>query len=357
MTPRATRADRRVGRSAINARSGASGPGMRARPGGRRTWPRRSIWIVAAFAVLVIKSGGVHAAEPDVRVRTSLDRTAAWVADRVTYTVEVVCRPGVDILDEDLSRDKLKLDGLDILSVDAARDTAADGTVVHRFTYSLTIYRIDIPELRIAPMSVRYYVKRPGQRLQDAVPAGEAEVPGASVALRSTLPDAQNTASLRDQHAPPRRAAMFSLAQPVGVGLVIASIAPVLFWGAAYVARRRDRASHRTARQVRIEERASIESTRSLDVTSADARREAYTRINTLVRDHLREVCGVAGPSLTPAEVTPALTARGSRMPADTVAALLAECERARYAPPDGLPSADACRDALAQAEQVLAIR
>jgi len=36
------------------------------------------------------------------------------------------------------------------------------------------------------------------------------------------------------------------------------------------------------------------------------------------------------------------------------VTALLVACDEARYGPPHALPSAQACRDALAAAEQVL---
>jgi hypothetical protein len=79
--------------------------------------------------------------------------------------------------------------------------------------------------------------------------------------------------------------------------------------------------------------------------------------MDALVREHLRDASGVAGPSLTPGEVPAAFAGRSSRMPVDTVEAFLAECEAARYAPPDALPSAEACRAALARAEQILAVR
>jgi len=36
------------------------------------------------------------------------------------------------------------------------------------------------------------------------------------------------------------------------------------------------------------------------------------------------------------------------------VAGVLEACDRARYAPPDALPSADACRRAIEQCEQVV---
>jgi len=41
-----------------------------------------------------------------------------WVADHVTYTIEITCRRGVDVLADDLSRDKLK--------TEASRSSAGD---------------------------------------------------------------------------------------------------------------------------------------------------------------------------------------------------------------------------------------
>jgi hypothetical protein len=215
---------------------------------------------------------------------------------------------------------------------------------------------VDQPELGIAPLSVRYYVKKPGMRLQDAAPAGEVHVPGAVVAFRSALPDRQDTAVLRDGRAPAPRARWYALAQPVGLGLVIAAFAPVVVLGGAVVNGRR-RVVHKSRRQVRADERASLESARAADLETVDGRREAYTRINAVVREHLTEACGIAGPSLAPAEIAAALAARSTTVPPETIAALLAECERARYGPAAALPSAGACRDAIAQAEQVVAVR
>ena len=74
-----------------------------------------------------------------------------------------------------------------------------------------------------------------------------------------------------------------------------------------------------------------------------------------LRNDYLQDVCGVAGSSLTPAEIGPALSARNARVPVELVTSVLTTCELARYAPADALPSAEACRQVLEQAEQVLA--
>ena len=141
------------------------------------------------------------AADPPVRATSTVDRTAAWVADRVTFTVDIVCDRGVDILLDDLAKEKLRVNGLDIVGSDSSATTDAAERTTHRLRYVLTTYRVDLPAVSIEPISVRYYARRPGQRLQDMAPAGEVVVPGAVVAYRSTLPDTQPVPGLRDRRA------------------------------------------------------------------------------------------------------------------------------------------------------------
>lgn len=308
------------------------------------------LWLVAVAAAQT------NSASNKPRVHVSVDRTAVWVGDRVRYTIEIDCPPNMDVLDDDLSKDKLKLEGFEIASSESGRIDREDGAVTRRFVYDLITYGVGGSSLRVAPFSARYYIRRPGQRLDDAAPAGDVAVPGVSVALRSTLPDAPEY-PLRDAKPAAPRGRLYTLAQPVGIALVVVSFAPVAFWAMAVANRRRRRATQRSPRKTRSEERASLDAVRELDLTAEPSRREAYTRIDAVVREHLRSVWGVAGPSLVPAEVGPALTERAARVDADRVAALLAQCERARYGPPHALPNAETCRDALAEAEQVIEAR
>ena len=286
---------------------------------------------------------------PTVRART--DRTAMWIGDRVTYTVEIVLPPGVDVLEDDLSKEKLRLDGLEVVGADATRTEGAGEVTTRRFNYVLTSYRPESRTRRIAPLTVRYYMTRPGQRIEDTPPAGSLQIPETIVAFRSMVPEDQEATGVRDVRSFERRARLYTLAQPVGLGLVILSIAPVLIWGTALLTRTRTRTSRRTARQVRRDERASLEAVRALGIESEEGRREAFDRIDTLLRAHLQDATGVAGRSLTPGEVPAALAARGSRLDPAGVGAVLASCERARYGPPSALPSADECRATLEQAE------
>ena len=320
-----------------------------------------------AIAALVV-SGGVHAqtkpaprqtpapapAPPAaVRVRASVDRTAIWAGDRVTYTVDIVCARGVEILLDDLAKEKLRVNGLDVISSDTTTTTDAAERTSYRLRYVLTTYRVDTPSLSIEPLSARYYERRPGQRLQDIAPSGEVQIPGAAIAFRSTLPD-QPSYELRDGRAAASRNAVLSRAGSIGLALVVISLAPAVFVALALLRRRTQKAGRRSARQSRMDKQATLERLRSLDVTTEDERRRAYDEISAAVRQHVAAASGVPAPSLTAAEVDAALeTARG-RVPRESVTALLASCDEARYGPPHALPSAQACRDALAAAEQVL---
>lgn len=299
----------------------------------------------------------VPAAAQDVVVRTSVDRTAVWVGDPLHYTVRIMLAPGFDVLDDDMAPEKLKLDGLEFVNIEMLRDAGAGEATMRTFRYRLTTYKVEQRALRIGEIAVRYYRVRPGQGIENAAPAGEVKVPGTSVAFRSMLPDEQETYMLRTDRPATERSRVFAAAEQVGTGLVVASIAPALFWAVALVRKRQPRTKRRSVRQVRHQERTSLKAVGDLDVNSVEGRREAYTKINALVRDHLRDVLGVPGPSLATPEIEPALSSRAMRVPAETVRALLAECDAARYAPPDQLPSADACRAAMDEAARVLAAR
>ena len=308
------------------------------------------------FVLLAVLSAAPAFAQTQAPVvHASVDRTAMWVADRVNYTVEIVCPKGVDILTDDIAKEKLKTIGLDVVGMNASAAIGADESTTHRVTYTLTTYRVDAPDLRIDPLSVRYFVKRPGQRLQDEAPAGEFQIPPVGIAFRSTLANDPDVARLRDGVEPAPRPRGFASARSVGVALILISIAPLAFIVGSAFARRRPRRQGRSVRRMRQEERVTIDALQTMDVSTADGRRRAYDGIDALVRAHLRDAVGVPGPALTPAEVPARLDGKKLRTSADEVAALLAACDQARYAPPEALPSIDACRDAIDRARLVVA--
>jgi hypothetical protein len=282
-----------------------------------------------------------------------------FVGDRVTYTIEITCRRGHDVLADDLSRDKLKLEGLEVIGTETERK--ADGDVTrYEFHYVLTTYRVDNPVLKIAPLSARYYVRRAGQRLEEAPPAGTVQVPGAVIGFRSLLPDDQPSYPPRDARPAEARASRFRVLQPVGLGLILLSIAPVALLalaGLRHAQQRRRTTTRRSLRQSRQALQASLEAVRAANPTSVEERRDAFDRLDALVREHLSNTCGVSAASLTPPEIVAALAARRSTAPVELASSVLATCELARYAPPALLPSVSVWQDTLAHAEQVLAAR
>jgi hypothetical protein len=313
---------------------------------------------LSLLCVLLFLPGVASGAEPTVKVRSSVDRTAVWVADRLTFTVDVQCDRGVDILLDDLAKEKLRVNGLEIISSDASATTDAAERTRHTLRYVLTTYRVDQPEVSIEPIVVRYYARRPGQRLQDMAPAGEVTVPGAVVAYRSTLPDRQPAQGLRDAREAGSRHPFFVRAESVGLALIVISLAPALVMAVAAVRRRTvRRPGRRSARQIRKEKQDTLERLRSQDVGTEEERRRAFDAISAAVREHVANTAHVPAASLTAAEVDAALERSRSRLSRESVTALLAQCDAARYGPPQALPSAEQCRDALTAAEQVLAGR
>jgi hypothetical protein len=320
-----------------------------------------------ALAVLLLAARSAFAADPPVRATSSVDRTAMWVADRLTFTVDVVCDRGVDILLDDLAKEKLRVNGLEIIGSDSSATTDAAERTSHKLRYVLTTYRVDTPALSIEPISVRYYQRRPGQRLQDMAPAGEITIPGAMVAYRSTLPDAQPAPGLRDRRTAAARHPFFDRVRSFGLALVVISLAPALVIAAAGIRRRTVRKpGRRSSREIKKEKRDTLERLRSLDVSTEEERRRAYDEISAAVRQHVAAAVHIPAASLTVSELDAALDgvdSHRSRRPSfgshphlsrTSVSSLLTASDTARYGPPEAVPSTQACRDALAAAEAIL---
>jgi hypothetical protein len=271
----------------------------------------------------------------------------------VTYSIELRCAPQVDIVTEDLATERLKVDGLEIRDVAIDRDASEAGRLTYRVNYSLVTFNVEAPALKIGAIAVRYSIRRPGRRAEDpAPPSGEVRIPPLTLALRSTLPDTEVPAQIRDARPLqplPRRVA---LAQPVGIALLIVAAAPVgllLFNLAQRAGRLRSRGPRRVTRR---ERRASLEQIKALDIASPAIQREAYAKLDALIRDHARQTTGIAAAALTPSELPGATTHPGQVRQLEQIQTLLAECERAKYAPQP--PDPERWSSVLLEAEQIL---
>jgi len=291
-----------------------------------------------------------------VGVSVHVNPPAMWVADRVTYTVEIACPPGVDIVADDLDRSRLPLNGLDLLSADTQRRQEGGG-VRYVFQYVLTTYRVDVASPSVGPVKVRYFLSRRGQRAQDAAPAGTITVPATAIPFRSLLPDDQTASQVREGGAIPPRWLPYRTLGPVGIGLILISIVPaaMLVAKTVHAAGRRRRAERRpSARRARQATRQAFGAVSAADASDVRARREGLARLEALVRGHLVTAVGPELAALTADEIRAMPPNGHSHIPWARVTSLLESCEIARFAGLETRPSADEWRQALDDAAVIV---
>jgi hypothetical protein len=305
--------------------------------------------LALGFAVSLLASAASAQTRPSaadhhpVSIQTALSRTAVWPGDRVTYTIDVRCAPGFDVLVDDLTTARLNVDGGEIVSAAQDERETASG-IARRFTFTLVSYRIDVAEMKTAPLQLRYYARTGAGQ---SAPAGEVAVPAAIVALRSAIPESESVPAVRvpaDLLKPP---AYVRYLQPAGLALIAIAIVPVVLLSLDLAGRARHAWSGMTARRA-MRRQASLEELRGVEPASV----QAYERLGRAIRDHLQLATGVDVHALTPAEVGSALAAHAPSLPQEQIVALLAECERACYAP--AAPAADRWPQALREAGQIL---
>ena len=288
---------------------------------------------------------------PSIDVRTRVSRTTVSVGDRVIYHVELRCAPGVDVLLDDLLKQRVQIEGGEILSVEPER-SENNGRITYRIEYTIVTFRVDAPAIHVAPVPVRFYARARGERPGDAAPAGEVTIPSLTVAVHSTIPDSEQAIQLRLPGDARTAPAYLRLAQPVGVGLLLLAIVPAAISTLGLWRRARALRASYVARRSRTRHRGSFEQIKSLQPGSDAERIDAYEQLDAFLRDHLSITTGIAAHSLTPAGTKRALEQRAPQIPPDAVEAVLAACERARYAPEP--PSAADWSEVVRDAEAVL---
>jgi hypothetical protein len=307
--------------------------------------------LLASAAAAQIRGAAPDAGAPPVSVETTLSRTAVWPGDRVTYTIDVRCAPGFDVLADDVTAARLNLDGGEVVSA-AQEQRESGGGIARRFTFTLVSYRIDIAEMKTAPLQLRYYARRGGGQ---SSPAGEVTVPGVVVALRSAIPESESVPAVRIPADLVKAPAYLRYLQPVGLALIAIGIVPVVLLSldlAGIAGRAWSRTSGRRAARRR---QVSLEELRGIEAGADPAGVQAYERLGRVVRDHLQLATGLDVHALTPTEVGTALAAHAPSLPQEQIVSLLAECERACYAAAP--PPSERWPDALREAEQILSTR
>jgi hypothetical protein len=289
-----------------------------------------------------------------VQVHPSVSRTAMWIGDRATYTLEVDCAGDFDIVEDDLASARLRVDGGEIVGFESVSDDRGDRRR-RRISYTIVTFSIDATEVRIAAVPVRYYSRQRGVDTTRLAPSGSVTIPAAVIGIRSSLPSSGVLPAPRvPASVQPSPVYLFYL-QWIGLGLIAAVIVPVAIASADL---RRHAVDARARWSERRQRRAHVLSLDSLKVDSPTSGAElvnAYARLDAVVRDYLALATGTPARALTPQELRATLERSAPALPHSDIESLLERCEDARYArvPP---PSDGWSRD-LAVAEEILGAR
>ena len=206
----------------------------------------------------------------------------------MTYTVEVVCPPGYDIIEGDLGREHLPLEGLEVRAASTTREARDDGTVLYRARFQLASYTPERERLRIGPMSIRYYRKQPDGRIDDQVPDRRRRTcPRQDIALHSTLPDSAGPV-LRTAKAPVLLPPFSHLFWPFGLALVALSLVTRRPCGFTRTIKRRPSTGPPDSARQPTEYRLALDEIGQLsDTADAEALRQAFGRLDHLLREFL----------------------------------------------------------------------
>lgn len=273
-----------------------------------------------------------------IAVRGWVDRTALYPGDMVDYHIEIQTNSTTDILTDDLSIDELGMDGLELLSSDLQQRLSEEGNYYHA-RYRLTSFEYGRPLLGIEPMSIRYYHKRPGQRLEDVATAGAVRLPAISLSLSSTLPGAQDALGLRDSTGYTGNQSSRAHAGIYGILLILLAAVPL-----GLLIRNRQLSptlDDDTELEVMMEHSYSeVEELKGYDQNDKEQRRSGFGQVETVIKDYLETTAGINAQALTAGEIIKLLADR--EIVIDGLFTVLEHAETARYGRQNDLPSPEA---------------
>lgn len=306
---------------------------------------------VAILLVAVPLASPVAAQDIDVQTRVS--QTALWVGNVVTYTVTLMCRPGVDVLQEDLGADKLTLTGLQVVGHTLNRQVGRDGRAQYTVSYQVTTFEPGAEAVGIGDWTVRYVVGATGR---GGSAAQDLRIPGAALAWRSALPSALRTLDIRGGRTPQPAPGWWRATRAAGLILIATSVGASGWLLATWLGAGRPRqAKRRVSRESVHDLRSAFSSLRDAPVSGAAERLAAYAALEAAVRRYAGEVTSLPALALTPAEFRERLSVGVAPLPADLVCRILTGCQGARYQSADRLPDEQHFRDTLAAAAELVA--
>jgi hypothetical protein len=282
-----------------------------------------------------------------------VDRTALFPGDSLKYHIEIRVDANMGILLDDIQADELSLTGLELISANIDEDSSDEGTSYHAI-YNLATFQTGTATLRIDELRVRYYFRRPGQRLENVAAAGEIVVPAVSLALQSTLPADPASLGLRDMGKLGTLQGLMRGAGILGLILFLVSVIPLII----LLTRRFEKSDIQQAahdREEMIQETsAELLQLKKLDPNIPEQRLDGFNQIEHILKEYIENTVEIKATPLTSAELSKRVSALEPILPASEFEVILEACETARYGKPDNLPSADSFNKGLMFVQDLL---
>jgi hypothetical protein len=275
--------------------------------------------------------------DPGILISNYVNKTALFPGDHITYIIEVICDSDVDILPEDLADNELILNGLELLSSNVEKESFGIGTR-YTFSYTLTSYASNAAPLGIDQLSVRYYFKRPGQRIEDVATVGEVIIPPVTLVLSSTLPGVLENLQLRDMQMPAATSTSLNWIGTIGILLILVSMFPVGSAAYAYMQKRKlDNQAEQARESVTVTTNVFNE-LRAIETSDNSNRRQAFQQLETIIREFIGQTTGQNPNALTASDLAQHNTLSNSDFPVQGLVDVLCHCEYARYGTNKNLP-------------------
>jgi hypothetical protein len=292
------------------------------------------------------------AEQSDIIVRSWVDKTALFPGDRLTYYIEILCSNNVDILMDDLGENELVLSGLELITSNIKQTTNSTGTQ-YLASYSLITYETGSADLKIDELRLRYYYKRPGQRIEDVASVGEVVVPVTTLALRSTLPAELSSLALRDMSPAQFISSWLGIVGTVGLLLIFLTGIPA---GLYFTNRSREQkpdTQHQHDEIVQVTS-TELEKIKKYDLQDTQQRRECFDQLENVLKEYIEKTTGIMAIALTANELSTCLLNNNINLNVDELGLVLQDCEQARYGKHENMPEADRIEVGISFAESLL---
>lgn len=307
---------------------------------------KKMAWLHLSIVFLVALGAAPKKKSPQeakISITTHLDRTALWVGDTLSYTIQAIHDRDVEFVLDNLKKENLSLAPFVVRAITIQQGEWGQNKRLLEVSLLLNSYESGKTELTIPPIHL-YYFKGEARLIKKDALAEAVQVPATRVGLRSALLGGQ----LKAREFKP----IPTLDLRRGLVALLLGLAGMIFlairsvrrgWMILHNERPRKKRISRRARVKFVEE--SLARIRAIRGESPQDQSRFYTEVSQFLRQYLSLWLEIEAASLTPEEIGMVLEkANVNGYLAQQIKTILEQCDMVCYGK-DGLRSGGALRD------------